>query len=257
MFAFGAGAYFATPLQDAYGNAVANPTPVQLGTAQDGTFDMKFDLKMLHGELQFPVAVARGKGSIDLKLKAARINAAAFNSVVFGQGATLTNGLQTAYYDVVGSAVPATPFQITVTPPNSGTFLNDLGVRDGNGVPYTRVASAPAAGQYTVSGGGIYLFNTGDTGKIVFISYGYTVASAQIASARTNVVKNLPMGQQPVIKLDYFTKYQGKDMVFSFPQVITGGMSLSVKNDDFAVPDFTLGAFGDSNNNVMTWSTFE
>ena len=68
--------------------------------------------------------------------------AAFLNTIVFGQASTA--GLTSMVYDTVGAAVPATPFQITVTPPSSGTFAADLGVISAStGRALTRVASAP------------------------------------------------------------------------------------------------------------------
>jgi hypothetical protein len=152
---FGAGVLIGTPLTDYAGNAIANPTPVQFGVAQEISLDISFDTKLLYGQNQFPVANGRGKGKISGKVKAAQVNGALFNSIMFGQG--LTSGIVSDVYDVIGAAIPATPFQITPTVPSSGTWSFDLGVRDSNGVPMTRVASGPATGQYSVAAG-VYTF---------------------------------------------------------------------------------------------------
>ena len=49
------------------------------------------------------------------------------------------------------TAIPTTPFIISPTPPNTGTWSADLGVRDINNTPMTRVASAPTTGQYALT----------------------------------------------------------------------------------------------------------
>jgi hypothetical protein len=61
---FGSGALFGTPLQDAFGTAVASPTLIKFGVMQDITLDISFDLKELYGQNQFPIAIGRGKGKI-------------------------------------------------------------------------------------------------------------------------------------------------------------------------------------------------
>src|SRR4051812_11802610 len=120
MFGFGAGALWGTPLTDYAGNAIANPTPVLFGTLQDVSIDISFDVKELHGENQFPVDVARGKGKMSCKAKSARINGLQLNNLFFGQ--TMTSSIVSDVKDTVGAVIPATPFQITPTVPSSGTW---------------------------------------------------------------------------------------------------------------------------------------
>jgi hypothetical protein len=164
QYAFGAGNMYVTQLQDADGNAIANPTPYPLMTLQEGSVDLSSDTKELYGQNQFPVAVGRGKTKIQVKTKPARIFAAVWNSIYFGQ--TLVAGIFANFTDTTGTLIPTTPFQITITPPSSGTFAADLGVLDQNGNPMKRVASAPATGQYSVNlGTGVYTFAAADTGS--------------------------------------------------------------------------------------------
>jgi hypothetical protein len=174
MNIFGSGNLWGTPLQDASGNALANPSPVLFGTLQEVSIDISFDTKMLYGQLQFPVDVARGKGKATGKAKAANINGALFNSIFFGQ--TMSSGILRDVYDVVGSVIPTTPFQVTPVVPNSGTWATDLGVRTVLGTPLVRVASAPTTGQYSVAAG-VYTFASADVGLTFYISYQYTATS--------------------------------------------------------------------------------
>jgi hypothetical protein len=61
-----------------------------------------------------------------------------------------------------------------------GRWGSDMGVvRASNGVALTKVASAPAAGQYSVTSAGDYTF--GDTGLAVLVSYGYYPADLERA----------------------------------------------------------------------------
>lgn len=244
---FGAGDMYGVPLFDANGNAITNPTPIKIGAMQDMSLDFSGDLKELYGQNQFALASARGKVKISGKIKGAQIHAAMLNSLFFGQ--TVTAGtMVSANSDLVGALIPATPFQITVVPPNTGTFVADLGVLDANQVPMTAVASAPAVGQYTVSGAGVYLFNTADTGKKVFINYSYT---ATISGSKKITVANMAMGAAPTFKAYMQTQYQGKRALVVLYAAIASKLNLlSTKLDDFSIPELDFTATADAANNV-------
>lgn len=247
QYVFGAGTIWATPLADAFGNTVANGTPVQLAVCQEISMDESFDTKKLYGQNQFPVDVGRGKGSVGVKAKFAQVNALTVSSLFFGQ--TLVNASLDSYrFDVTGATIPLTPFQITPTVPNSGTWAGDCGVRDSNGRPMTKVASAPATGQYSVAAG-VYTFAAADTGKLVFISFRYTATSVTTAGRMT--VLNVPMGAAPVLQLDVFFSKNGKDFATRYPQAIASKLSLQSKLDDYMVPELDFDCFADAAGNVL------
>ena len=252
MYLFGAGLMWGTPLQDATGAAIANPTPLLFGTLQDIELDIKRELKPLYGQNQFPVKVAAGKGSITGKAKTANIFGRMLETIVFGQAGSA--GITGAYSDTTGAAIPGTPYQITPTPPSSGTWAADLGVIDSTtGLPLTRVASAPATGQYSVSAG-VYTFASADTGKTVYINYRYTATST---TARKGSVMNLPMGQVPTFRCDMYMPYDGKMWVVTATNAITDGLKLGAKNDDFTVPEFSFQCFADAAGKVLDWALSE
>ena len=262
QYGFGSGLFWGTPLQDANGNAIANPTPVQLGVLQDFSLDMSFETKTLHGQNQFPVAVGRGKGKLSGKAKLAQLSATWINSLFFGQ--TAAAGLTADVYDTTGIAIPTTPFTITATTsapsattiqiPNSGTWSADLGVRNANGLPLTRVASAPTTGQYTVAAG-VYVFATADAGSTVFINFQYTATTPTTAKLIT--VNSLPMGYAPVFRADIMIPYQGKYLTAIIPQCIGSKLMIQSKQDDFLVPDFDFEGFADSSGHAIYWSLSE
>ena len=254
MELFGSGLLWATPLSDAAGSAVAAPTPYLFGTLQDVDIDIKFELKKLHGQNQFPVAVGRGKGSVTCKAKAASIFGGMLDGVVFGQGGT--NGLLSVNYDTAGAAIPATPFTITVAPPGGATFDADLGVFDAaTGRPMLRVASAPIARQYSVNTTtGAYLFAAADTGKTVYINYRYATTNAV---ARRGSVVNRPMGAAPSFRCDLYVPFEGEQLVLTLFKCVSDGLKLSTKNDDFVIPEFGFEAVADVAGKVFDWATAE
>lgn len=231
---FGAGEMFAVPLTDSTGATVSNPTPVKLLDLQSAKFEVSGESKSLHGQYQLPVASARGKASISLNIKMARVFARAWNTLFFGQ--TLTAGLIGIRSDVTGATIPGTPYTITPTVPNSGTWASDLGVLDSNGVPMQRVASAPAAGQYSVAAG-VYTFASADTTKTVYISFRYT---ATVAGAQKLAIYNELMGYAPTMRIEMMASYKGKMETLIIHDCTAPKLSIELKNEDFSVPEFEL-----------------
>ena len=237
---FGTGTLWAAATTDALGNNIANPTPIKFGVINDITLEMTRDLKELYGQLAFPVAVGGGKMKIDIKAKFSQISGRLFNDLFLGQGMT-GGSLTAAYEDLTGAVIPATPFQLTVTPPNTGTIARDLGVLDSNGVAMQQVASAPTTGQYSRAGA-IYTFAAADTGKAVYISYTYTYA---VGSAKSLIISNVAMGGVPVFGIDLSCRYQGKQAAYRFVQCSAKKIGFDPKQDDFTMLDMDIAAFAD------------
>jgi hypothetical protein len=233
MIVFGTGTLICVPTQDALGVAIANPTPVRLGTLQDVSVDLGVDIKTLYGSGRYPVAVGAGKAKTDIKAKYADINAAVLGSLFYGK--TASAAIKGAVIDQTGS-IPTTPFQITIAPPSSGTFVADLGVYNAStGNQLTRVASGPTTGQYSVNTGtGVYTFASADTGQSVLISYEYTAASG---GSTFNLTNDL-MGYTPSFSLILQEPFDGKKLVLKFNKCTSGKLTLPFKNEDFAMYDF-------------------
>lgn len=246
--AFGSGVLIGAANQDAFGNPLATPTPVQFGVLQDISLDISFDTKELYGSNQFPVAIGRGKGKATGKAKFAQINGLMLNSLFFGQ--TLTAGSLSDYIDVTGSASETS---LTPTVPNGGTWVRDLGVRSAVGIPLIRVVSSPAAGQYSVSSG-VYTFASADAGTTIYISFQFTASSTV---ARKSVVANLPMGYAPTFAVDFYTAQNGKPLTISAGSCLTTKFSLATKQDDFTIPEFDFSMFADAAGNLLSYSTAE
>lgn len=249
---FGTGILVATPLQDAAGNVVANGTPVQFGTMQEVTGDLSFEEKLLYGASQFPIAVGRGKGKLSFKCKLAEIRGSIFGDLFFGTAAAA--GSKLSENDSPLAVPGSVAYEITVAPPNAGTFVADLGVRDSaTGLPMKKVGIAPGAGEYQVTNVGKYTFHAGLAGKTVLISYEYSVA----ASGKTIVLTNQLMGQAPTFKVQLTTKYLGKHLSLGLVNCVSNKLSLPFKSDDFFIPDFEFSAFADGAGNIGYLSVSE
>lgn len=257
---FGAGTLWGTPLADATGAAIAVPSPVQFGLSQEIGVDISYDNKLLYGQNQFPARVGRGKGKISGTIKNAQVNGALWNSIFFGQ--TLNNGIVSIRQDSVGIAVPGTPYTITagasdsattIKIPDTGTWVTDLGVRTAGGLPMTRVASSPAAGQYSVTAGA-YLFAAADVGKKVFIDFGYTATST---TATKSSVANLPMGYAPSFRTDILLPYDGKYVTYTFYACLASKLTIATKLDDFVIPEIAFDCFADDQGRIFDYSMSE
>ena len=237
---FGAGFLFGIP-------SGANPTPVMFGAVQDTTVDFSFDLKQLYGQNQFALEQARGKGKIEIKSQIGRFDPNLFNQIYFGQSTTageLLNSMSEA------GTIPTTPFTITVA--NGATFKTDLGVYSTTlGKFLTRVASAPATGQYSVNTStGAYLFASADTGGAVKISYTY--ASSSTGTTLTGL--NPAMGASPIFALQLVNSFKSKSIALNFGAVQSSKLALPMKLDDFSMPSLDMQAQDDGTGNVFSWT---
>lgn len=245
---FGVGFLFATP-------SGANPTPTRFGRLQDVSVDMSFDMKMLYGSLQFPVEQARGKGKLDIKASIGVFDPALFNNIFFGLTASTGQTLNSV--DEGPTAIPTTPFQITVA--NGATFGQDLGVYNiSTKLWMSRVASAPTAGQYAVNTTtGVYTFASADnvSGYSVKISYTYTAAGSGTKLAYTNQL----MGGNVVFSMQLVNQFKGQDGVnrslfMNFAAVQCPKLSMPLKMDDFSIPSLDMSAGDDGSGNVFNYS---
>lgn len=251
MNLFGSGTLWGSPIQDANGNPITNPTPIQFGVLQEVSVDISFDNKLLYGQLQFAVDSGRGKGKISCKAKAAQVNAQLFNSIFFGQA--LTSGVIADYLDLIGTVIPGTPFNITPPVPGSGVWTTDLGVRGEGGSQFIRVASAPTTGQYAVNAGQ-YTFAGADVGKRAYMSFQYTGASSV---AQKSMVTNMLMGAAPTFRADISVQRGLKSMILSLMSCTSSKLSFTTKQDDFIIPEFDFDGMADANGNVLQWAMSE
>lgn len=253
QLAFGAGTLFAVQKADASGAAVANATPVQFGVLQDISGDISFEEKLLYGANQFPVAAGRGKGKITMKAKMAQISGQILGDLLFGTGNTA--GIKAIVANYAAAIPSGTPWQVTITPPSTGTFVTDLGVINAStGLPLKKVASGPVTGQYSVSAGGVYTFATADANNAIVISYEYSATSA---TAKVTNITNQLMGYAPTFQASLNMSFGGKNLTLVLNSCISSKFSLPFKNDDFSVPEFDFSAMADASGNIGYIATTE
>lgn len=239
---FGAGFLWGVPV------GVANPTPVMFSALQDCSVDWSQDNKMLYGSGKYPIEQAAGKAKLEVKATVGRIDPLLFNTIFFGGLSASTVTLGSAGEAAV---IPATPFTITVA--QGAQFRVDLGVYDvALGVYMTRVASAPATGQYTVNTTtGAYLFAVADVGKSLLIYYTYGASSGGFTITSGNPI----LGSAVYFRATLQQAYNGKQSVLTINKNMASKLSMPLKLDDFTLPAFTFSAQDDDTGNVFSYSS--
>jgi hypothetical protein len=219
-----------------------------VGYVQEFSLDMKREMKELYGSYTYPLAVGAGTTKVTGKLKAATLSGETINNIFFG--GTFTAGTQYDITSDVAQAIPATPYQLTPTPPNSGTFAYDLGVINAvTGEPMTLVTGTPTAGQYSVTGGE-YTFSSADhtAGVTVTIFYAYSWMTG--ANGQNIVIPNQLIGSSPTFQLDYKTVFGGQIYQLTMFNGVCTGASLAHKLTDFAMPEYDLAFFVNAAGNL-------
>ncbi len=130
-------------------------------------------------------------------------------------------------------------FGPSITVANAATFGQDLGVVNvTTGVQLSRVASAPATGQYAVVNGS-YTFATADVGGLVVISYTYTKTTG--ASFTYYAQK---MGARPSFQMVLSQPYRGNNPNYAgtppsmtYYNVGIDKWTLDFKNEDWTIPE--------------------
>lgn len=226
-------------------NNVANPTPTRAYVPQDMSIDFKQSTKELFGEKKFSVAVAAGEMSITGKVTMGAQNVRILSDLLFNvSGSTGT----IAEVDKEAGAIPGSP-AYTVTVANSATWTVDLGVTKTDGTVFTRVASGPAAGQYSVAAG-VYTFAAADASANVLISYLYTIAG----SGEKLVLANAFQGPTGSFTAVMVFPYGSDQDVLTLNNAILQDHGIATKLGDFAKPTLGFMASTDSSDVLGTYA---
>lgn len=240
QFGFGSGAAWAV-------DSAANPTPAPFGILQDVSVDFSFNIKELSGTYAFAVAVGRGMGKIASKAKNARLSGRLMN-MFFG-------GVKAAGQESVAQDEAAVIAAGTFTVANGANFLADLGFYNAaTGIPFVRVAAAPAVGQYTgPSGAGVYACNVGDNGINVKVSYTYAIA----AVGEKITISNPLIGVAPTFKTTLTQLFNNLRSTLTLNANVFSKLGIATKLEDFIIPELDYSSFADAGNNIGTWSLAE
>ena len=239
-FGFGSGVLFATPSDS------ATPTPIRFGVLQECSVEFNFSTKQLFGSYQFPLAIGRGQAKVTGKAKFAQLDGAILTKIMFNN-TPASNQILTV--DSEAGTIPDTPGPYTVTVAGSANWESDLGVLFATtGQPMTRVASAPATGQYSVSAG-VYTFASADKNAAVLITYTKNATSSGSKTTITNQV----LGSAVPFQIDFYQNspnVAGQQWGLRLFSCMSGKLSFATKLEDFVVADFDFEAFVNASNQL-------
>jgi len=247
QLSFGSGALWGER-SDLTGSGIG---PRQFGILQDIQIDFDWTDKELYGQLQFPVAIARGQGKISGKAKFAQILGLLYSDIFFG--VTAATG-QFAISELEAAIVPAVaPYTVPVA--NASSYNDDLGiVYAANGRAFNRLTTPSAAGQYSVNfPEGVYTFAAADANAAVLISYTYNAAASGTKLTLTNQL----MGTTPTFKATFYTTYNGAGTALRLNACTANKLSMPTKIDDWTVRELDFMAFADASGTIGYLSTVE
>jgi hypothetical protein len=239
---FGSGVLFATPNA---GNLATNPTPYQLPILQEVQVDFKADLKKLYGQLQFPIAKARGKIDVSGKGKIAALDPNIFSQLYFGLP-TATGVNRPIFNEAHAAAASVTPGQITAA--------QDLGVvNQATGENMQAITTGtPATGQYkftpysaTGPTDAAYAFSAADVTAGLQVELSYVYPDATHGTSLT--INNQLMGYAPEVQMLLYNFFRAKLFSLQLNSCVFGSISIPTKQEDFWIADFDFDASADVN----------
>ncbi len=246
QFWFDSGTLWARPLIDGRRAPQADLTPIRLGNLKGIELNVEMELNPARTPHQFKVNMAAGEKEIRGTASLGAFSSRAINQLYFGEQAGV--GARLIKNDDRAD-IPGTPFQITPTVPSSGTWESDLGACfTTDGTALTRVASSPAAGEYSVAAG-VYTFNSADTTKEVSISYIYDISGGEKISV-VNQFKDLAASFEIILQ----GRYNDRQVTWILNKCVADAFSLPSTTEAFLVTDFEFEAIADLNGNVGTIS---
>lgn len=232
-----------------YGRKIGtNPTPVRFGGLQGVSLDFSLNMKELYGQYQYPIALGRGSGKITGKADYAQFNAQAFNDLFFNESAVSTGSTRAE----VAEAQTVAANTVTVT--HNGA-ISDYGVVSAStGVPFQRVANAPAAGQYSCNEStGVYTFHSGANNSVVHVSYTWADGS----NGKKVTLTNQLLGSSAYFTAVFTSVFESKRLTVVLNRCASSKLSLASKLEDFVVPSFDFQAFSDDANELGSISLEE
>lgn len=222
----GAGKVFAIPPSTA-----TDPSPFQFLEVPEITLDVKQDTKDVYGEDQDALITFNTRRTISGKLKQPFIQASALARVL---QSTLVQGGKVLHVDESTGAISGATY--TVQHPTGFELLT---VKDDNGDTMTKVTTVTAAGQYSVTSGGVFTFHTSANGKTFLVSYAETNSTGWKLP-----IDSKAMGLTPQFKLIFGGQtVDAIDYVAEFNSVTFPGLNLPFKAEDTVMPDIDFKVF--------------
>lgn len=211
--------------------------PVRFGSLQGISVDERFTLNRtklpLQAAAQFTIA------GLELKFEAKVANLTGTIATQLFLGETPSAGSNAVLRDLLATVPASSPFTVTPAPP--GTWAQDLGVQySSSGLYLMPVASIPAKGQYSVSGG-VYTFSSADAGAPLTMNILYSQTSGNSLTLTNNW-----QGVAPYFSAILNTLYNGTQITWQLRRCVSERLSMLTKVNEISVPNFSFRALGDA-----------
>jgi hypothetical protein len=194
----------------------ANPTGIDVALVSSLKIDVAEEDVDLDGEDLDVVDSFPASRTITFEAEVSEWSAKLLGGVTAGTTITTANKLGS----VQQGTIPGSPYQLTLTPP-SGSFGQVLAVIDLTaGKALTRVASAPATGQFSISGA-VVTFAAADTTHNVFMRFQYTTTSG----AQAQVVATGAGAAPAKYAVHCYNNFGGKSSGIYIPAARIPGLS--------------------------------
>lgn len=237
--------------------APVEPQPVRFGSLKGVTLNIDNELIYPSSTKRHHINVANGMRTVKGTARMAVIDSQVWHQFVFGieghrtqgPGDTPPNDGSEHVNKETATLAPGPGLTFTVTPPNAGTFVQDLGVFDSDtGLQLVKLASPSAAGFYSVAAG-VYTFNAADgaAGRKIEIRYLYST----LTGYNLNVV-NEQKGLAPTFVVILEGSYNGRKQTIIMKRCASSAISLPLTLENFAIQDFEFEALADNTETVLS-----
>jgi hypothetical protein len=232
--------------------SIPGGTPVNIGFAQEITFNDKVTLKSAYGQNRYALAVGAGTAKTSVKAKFLRVSSLAISQLLIGVAPTPGgNFMQFGELHTLATVTPS----LTIAPPNSGTFYSDQGlVYSATGLPLQYTTSAPTTGKYSLNPStGVYSFAAGDAGVGVIASYLYSTGSiGQSLNSGNPIIGPSISTQVNILYTDPNTQFQATLQLFN---VVWDGIDFATKLEDFVYPEMNGECFVNAAQQLYQWNS--
>jgi hypothetical protein len=244
-FWFGTGTLWAVPGLSFDQETQADKTPIRIANLKGITLDAKSQVQLSRvAAALHPVMATVKQVQITGRAMIGAFDGKLLNQVFFG--AQAVSGAKLISQDQAGT-VPGVPGPYTISPaiPGGGSYTQDFGVLlTDTGKPLKKVSGAPAAGEYSESGG-TYTFNAAQADEEVAISYSYTLSTGSALA-----IPNGPGARAPEFQLALRGVYNGREASLILNRVVTDDVILPTSVERFMVSDLSFTALSDASGEV-------
>ena len=243
---FDEGDLYLIPTSVHAGAEPVDPTPVKMVSFRECALNFETEFNYPTTGLTYKVDAYVASVTARARARFANIDGRVLGQIVLGHNATTGARL---LEPAARLSIPADPVEgkylITVVPPSSGTWTEDLGVCLADGTPLVRVTAGegePGAGEYTVAAG-VYEFNAAQAAAAVRLSYLYSVASGL-----TVTLDNVYQASAPRFRAVLSGSYNGKRTTLVLENCISRQLAFPIQFERFVIMDFEFEALAGSGN---------